>query len=91
MSAPPGLSRGLILGTAEALQSLALDAEKLGERLCSDPEIIERHLDGLQGIDRLSQSLGQLAAVLSADDPQQAVSQVGMADLQEHLQKSSAA
>ena len=91
MSAPLSISRGLMHGTADALDSLSRDVEGLGAALCADPAIAERYLDQLQGVDRIAQSLEQLAGVLRADVPEDAISSVRMGDLQAHLQSAHGA
>lgn len=85
MSDPVNVSRGLMSGTADALDGLSREVEGLGAALCADPEIAARYLDQLQGVDRIAQSLGQLANVLRAPIPEEAVAAVQMGDLQERL------
>ena len=85
MSQPVTISRGLIDGAAEALDSLSRDVEGLGAALCADPSIAERYLDQLQGVDRIAQSLEQLASVLRAPVPEEAIAQVRVGDLQNQL------
>lgn len=70
---------------ASALTAMAGHAEQLGEELCSNPAVVEEHLTALQTIDQLAQHLGQIAIVISADDPVSAVDDVLLAELKDHL------
>ncbi|MEM1195961.1 MAG: hypothetical protein AAGH57_07645 [Pseudomonadota bacterium] len=89
MNAPFIISRGLMDGTADALEGLSHEVEGLGAALCEDPEIASRYLDQLQGVDRIAQSLEQLAQVLRAPQPDAAIETVRMSDLQERLRSAS--
>lgn len=79
------VSRGLMDATAQTLEALSREVETLGVDLCVDPDIAGRFLDQLQGIDRIAQSLDQLASVLRAPLPEAAIDQVRMGDLQARL------
>lgn len=79
------VSRGLMDSAANALEALSCEVEAMGVELCADPDIALRHLDQLQGIDRVAQSLAQLALVLRAPQPEAAIDEVRMGDLQAHL------
>ena len=85
MSEALSISRGLIKGTADALQELSLEVEGLGAALCADPGVAERFLDQLQGVDRIAQSLDQLAQVLRAPVPEDAIDTVRVGELQTQL------
>lgn len=85
MSEPVCISRGLMHGTADALDGLSRDVEDLGAALCEDPVLVERYLDQLQGVDRIAQSLEQLARVLRAPVPEDAIAEVRVGDLQTRL------
>lgn len=85
MSEPVTISRGLINATAEALAGLSREVEGLGAALCADPAIAERFLDQLQGVDRVAQSLEQIANVLRAPVPEEAIKDVRVGKLQDHL------
>lgn len=89
MSEAVTISRGLMNGTADALFGLSLDVEGLGEALCADPAVAERFMDQLQMVDLIAQTLEQLAQVLSAQAPEEAIQQVRVADLQTLLQNSA--
>lgn len=84
-------SRELLARAADALQSYAGEVEQLGEILCSQEALIERHLDQLQSIDRLSQCLSQLALVLRAPAPDRAVAAITISILQDQLTQSPTA
>ncbi len=77
----PVLRRAL----AAALLQLAGEIEVLGAALCGDQSVAEQHLGSLQSIDWCAQSLIQLALVLSAADPAQAVHQVTLGTLRDQL------
>ena len=85
MSEPISISRGLVNGAADALEALSHDVEGLGAALCEDPGVAERFLDQLQGVDRIAQSLEQLAHVLRSPVPEDAIQHVRVGDLQTHL------
>ncbi|MEM7779728.1 MAG: hypothetical protein AAF697_04950 [Pseudomonadota bacterium] len=68
---------------------MSVQIEAMGADLCRDPVIVQRHMTSLQTIDRLSQHLEQVAAIIGADDPVAAIEQVKLADLKEHLQRAA--
>jgi hypothetical protein len=88
-SAPPSLR--LQMAIAGTLNQLAADAEGFGVVLCMDPDIAGRHLEQLQNIDRLAQSLRELAGILNAADPQAAVESVRLGALRSDLERACAA
>lgn len=88
MSAP--LALGLHPAIAESLGALARDTEGMGLALCSDPDIAARHMEQLQAIDRISQSLRELARVLAASDPEAAVGEICLGDLRAALEDACA-
>jgi hypothetical protein len=89
MSAPFPI--GINPAIAETLGALALDAEGMGLALCSDPEVAARHMEQLQAIDRIAQSLRELAHVLAASDPQAAIGEIRLGDLRTALEEACAA
>ena len=91
MSETLAISRGLIDGAADALSSLSQEVEGLGAALCKDPALAERYLDQLQGVDRIAQSLDQLAKVLRAPVPEAAIDDVRVGDLQLRLKAAHCA
>lgn len=86
---PPGAPHApaLLAGIAERMAALAEDAEQFGVVLCCDADVASRYLVQLQQIDRLAQSLREMAAVLYADDPKAAVSAIRLGDLRILLEK----
>jgi hypothetical protein len=81
-------SPALLGGIAERLATLAQDAEAFGIVLCSDADVAARHLVELQQIDRLAQSLREVAGVLSAADPEAAVAAIRLAELRLALEEA---
>ena len=60
------------------------------DSLCnSDASVVERHGESLQGIDRISQTLTQIAHVLTADDPAATVESLSLGDLREGLRMAA--
>lgn len=87
--APP--SPPLLAGIAAQLAHLAAESEEFGLVLCSDPEVAGRYLVQLQQIDRLAQSLREMASVLTALDPAAAVAAIRLGDLRSALEAAHAA
>lgn len=93
---PPGVplpgaphSTALLGGIAARLTDLALEAEDFGLVLCSDAAVAGRYLVQLQQIDRLSQSLREMARVLVAADPACAVANICLGELRGALELAS--
>lgn len=84
---PPRLQQAI----AEILAQLAAEAEEFGVVLCMDPDFAGRYLQQLQHIDRIAQSLRELAEILSASDPKAAVDVVRLGALRALLEKALAA
>lgn len=63
------------------MAALAEGAEQFGIVLCSDADVASRYLVQLQQIDRLAQSLREMATVLQSGDPAEAVSAIRLGDL----------
>lgn len=80
----------LLGGIAASLANFAEDAEAFGIVLCSDYEVATRYLAQLQGIDRLAQSLREMATVLSAEDPKAAVAAIRLGELRQALEETDA-
>ncbi|MBL7373135.1 hypothetical protein INQ23_27865, partial [Escherichia coli] len=59
--------------------------DRLGEQLIDDPHVIATHMASLQNLDRASQILDHLGAILGADDPAAAVDAVAMQELRARL------
>jgi ABC-type transporter Mla subunit MlaD len=89
---PPGAphSAALLGGIATRLDSFAEDAEQFGLVLCSDGDVAGRYLVQLQQIDRLAQSLREMARVLAARDPDAAVAAICLGELRGALERCEA-
>lgn len=61
--------------------------DSLGEQLIEDPHVIATHMASLQNLDRASQILDHLGAILGADDPAAAVDAVAMQELRARLMR----
>ena len=90
--APPTAlpSPALLAGIAAQLAHLAAESEEFGLVLCSDPEVAGRYLVQLQQIDRLAQSLREMASVLTAGDFAAAVAAIRLGDLRTALEAACA-
>ncbi len=88
----PGLphSRALLLGIAAQLAGLAEESEQFGLVLCSDAAVAGRYLVQLQQIDKLAQSLREMATVLAAPDPVTAVAGIRLGELRIALEQAGA-
>lgn len=78
-------SPALLAAIAARLATLAQGSEDFGIVLCSDPDVAGRYLVQLQQIDRLAQSLREIATVLDAEDPAIAVAAIRLGELREAL------
>lgn len=74
-------SPALLARIADQMAALAEGSEQFGIVLCSDADVAGRYLGQLQQIDRLAQSLREMATVLRAGDPAEAVSGIRLGDL----------
>lgn len=83
-------SPALLTGIAAQLAGLAEESEKFGIVLCSDAAVAGRYLVQLQQIDRLAQSLREMATVLAAPDPGTAVAAIRLGELRIALEKGDA-
>lgn len=83
-------SPALLAGIAAHLGAFAEDAEAFGIVLCSDYDVATRYLVQLQQIDRLAQSLREMANVLAAEDPDAAVAAIRLGGLREALEQADA-
>lgn len=83
-------SAALLDTIAGRLASFAEDAEAFGIVLCSDADVAGRHLVQLQQIDRLAQSLREMANVLGAQDPDAAVAAIRLGELRNLLVRAHA-
>jgi hypothetical protein len=63
--------------------------EHMGDTLSNDPAVIARHMVALQTVDVVGQMLGHIAKVIATSNREEAVAQVGMADLKARLTRKS--
>lgn len=73
---------------AGILAELAAQVEALGERLCTDPAVIARHLCELQMIDLIAQKQLHLAELLVAECPHAAVEAMRIEEVKQRIGKS---
>lgn len=78
---PAPHSPTLLAGIAAQLAALAEESEEFGTVLCSDAAVAGRYLVQLQQIDKLAQSLREMAGVLAAPDPEAAVAGIRLGEL----------
>lgn len=79
-------ARARMLGAVSAaLLQLSIETETMGEKLCVDPDIVSKHLDRLQDIDRITQTLRELSGVIIAPSVADAIGNIGLGDLQREL------
>ncbi len=83
-------SPALLAGIAAQLAELAEESEQFGLVLCSDAAVAGRYLVQLQQIDKLAQSLREMATVLCAPDPDTAVASIRLGELRIALERASA-
>lgn len=81
-------SPALLGGISVQLAALAEDAEQFGVVLCCDADVAGRYLVQLQQIDRLAQCLREVAVVLIASNPADAVANIRLGDLRTALEKT---
>lgn len=70
---------------AEEIQYIRRLVENMGDEFSSDPIVLQRHAQSLQGFDLVAQLLGHVANIVKAADKDAAVGQVGMTDLKGRL------
>lgn len=83
-------SPALLAGIAEQLAGLAEESEQFGLVLCSDAAVAGRYLVQLQRIDKLAQSLREMATVLYAPDPDMAITGIRLGELRIALEQAGA-
>jgi hypothetical protein len=87
---PVGLSAAALDGRiVEELGQVRLLLDSLGEALVEDPHVVQQHMQTLQNLDRASQILDHLAAILGSGDRLGAVQGVAMQDLKARLLRQS--
>ena len=72
---------------AEELAYVGRLLESLGDDLCNEPLVVARHAEKLQNLDIASQILGHVAAIIVAEQPEQAVKAIGMIGLRKRLER----
>ncbi len=83
-----GDQHGLHLkAVADVLLDLSIDIEALGTALCANVEVVQRHVQELQTIDMIAQKQRSLAAVLQADCPRTAMSDISLEELRTRLRE----
>ncbi|MEL7199255.1 MAG: hypothetical protein AAGL10_13150 [Pseudomonadota bacterium] len=75
----------LMKAVSQVLSQLASDTEAMGEKLCADPDVVAKHLEQFQNVDRITQSLRELSILIVAPDAVKAIDEVRLADLQTQL------
>jgi hypothetical protein len=78
----PGDPLAILLGMLTELQETV---EELGGELVGDPDIVARHLNALQSLDLISQSLAAIAQLITADDERRAAATLVLAKLRARL------
>lgn len=78
-------ARPHLRAVADVLLDLSLDIEMLGTTLCASPEVVQHHVQELQAIDMIAQMQRSLAALLQADCPKRAMSEIGLEALRTRL------
>lgn len=82
---PAALSSHLDKRLAEEIAYVQRLLEATGDELIGEPVVVHRHAGVLQNFDLVSQILGHVAAILTAEDQVKAVEQVGMQELRARL------
>lgn len=78
----------LLQKIADELEQMRGETEALGADLCSDADVVMRHLNALQCLDRLAQTQLALAKILRADDPSEALSKTDLHSLRDRLMRA---
>jgi hypothetical protein len=78
-------NRLVTLGTAEMLAELSCEVESLGNALCSDADLVARHLSSLQAVDLIAQKLCGLAELLAADCAATGIARLRLESLRERF------
>lgn len=89
--APPSqaLRDALPQRLAEELAYVSRLLESLGDDLCNETLVVMRHGEKLQNLDISAQILGHVAALLVAEQPEQAVRAIGMGCLRKRLLRTA--
>ncbi len=63
--------------------------ETVGDELIAEPLFVQRHAQTLQGIDLASQILAHVAAIIVAENREDAIERIGMEDLRARLKRKA--
>lgn len=74
---------------AEEILLIARIIEQLGDEFAEEPLFVARHGQSLQQVDVAVQVLGHIARIISAEDPNAAISEIGMQALVARLCRKS--
>ncbi len=88
-AAPPMCHKLVEKRLSEEIEYVQRLLEMMGDQLAGDPIILQRHSRALQGFDLMSQILGHIARVVSADDKEGAIDGIGMHDLRARLKRQA--
>ncbi|MEP0191189.1 MAG: hypothetical protein ABJP70_11245 [Erythrobacter sp.] len=75
----------LYRAAGQELEDWANKVEDLGAALCVDAQVVSEHFEQLQGLDLLTQTLRELAKVITSTDPLAATHNVCVQELQQRL------
>lgn len=85
----PMCSRLVDRRLSEEIQYVQRLLEMMGDQLSGDPVILQRHSRTVQGFDLMSQILGHIAKVVSAEDKHTAIDGIGMHELRARLKRQA--
>lgn len=74
---------------AEEILLIARIIEQLGDEFAEEPLFVARHGQSLQQVDVAVQVLGHIARIIKAEDPNAAISEIGMQELVGRLYRKS--
>lgn len=78
----PGDPQALALNVLADLQDAV---DRLGDDLVTDPAVLAHHLDALQSLDLIGQSLAALVSLILDDEPHRAIAATALARLRARL------
>lgn len=76
---------------ATILEETAHAVETLGASLCSDYTLMEKHIDALQGLDLICQTIHQVSTVLKHDQTPHDFEHIRLETLRKRIEKAQAA
>jgi hypothetical protein len=86
---PPMCPKLIDRRLSEEIQYVQRLLEMTGDQLAGDPAILQRHARAMQGFDLMSQILGHIARVVTADDKEATIDGIGMHDLRARLKRQA--